>query len=164
MNATVHNLYNDDSLANASDRLKATPQLQSGGGGGTLDGMNERITRLEARTELFAKQFDRIAVQLDGIGNKLDVQNLQLAKLPTREFLLTTVLAAFAVALAVAALTFQVADYAAKQSAAPAVPSAPSQPVVIVVPSQSAQTPPGATQQSAEPARSPSAPAQPNQN
>ena len=34
--------------------------LQSGGGGGTMDSINERIIRLEERTDLFGKQLDRI--------------------------------------------------------------------------------------------------------
>lgn len=112
--------------------------LQSGGGGGTMDGMNERIIRLEERTDLFGKQLDRIVTRLDSMDEKL----ASLSKLPSKEFLVGTIISALAIALAIAALTFAIADYAAKK-AAPATPAAtqapaPQQPLVIVVPSLSA--------------------------
>jgi hypothetical protein len=107
--------------------------LQSGGGSGTMDGMNERIIRLEERTDLFGKQLDRIVTRLDAMDEKLAA----ISKLPSKEFLIGSLTAVLAIALAIAALTFTIADYAAKK-AAPSVPvaaPAPQQPLVIVVPS-----------------------------
>ena len=116
----------------------AAPELKSGGGGGTLEGMDARVIRLEERTELFAKQFDRILARLDAMDEKLVALGRDTARLPTREFLIGSLLAVFGAALAVAALTFNIADYAAKQAvpeqrqaAAPPV----QQPIVIVLPS-----------------------------
>lgn len=106
--------------------------LKSGGGGGTLDGMDARVIRLEERTELFAKQFDRIIARLDAMDEKM-------SKLPTKDFLVGWIVGVFAAALAVAALTFAVADYAAKQAAPEPRPAAAApaqqQPIVIVLPS-----------------------------
>ena len=113
--------------------------LQSGGGGGTMDDMSERIIRLEERTDLFGRQLDRIVTRLDSMDAKL-------SSLPTKEFLVTSLLSSVGVMLAIAIAfglgTFAIADYAAKK-AAPATPAAtpspaPQQPLVIVVPSLSA--------------------------
>jgi hypothetical protein len=87
--------------------------LQSGGGGGTMDGMNERIIRLEERTDLFSKQLDRIVTRLDAMDAKFDLMNEKLtgiAKLPSKEFLIGSLTAVLAIALAIAALTFTIAD------------------------------------------------------
>ncbi|MFM8608467.1 MAG: hypothetical protein ACKOBC_10975 [Hyphomicrobiales bacterium] len=117
--------------------------LQSGGGGGTMDGMNERIIRLEERTDLFSKQLDRIVTRLDAMDAKFDLMNEKLtgiAKLPSKEFLIGSLTAVLAIALAIAALTFTIADYAAKKAALPAptqatAPAPQQQPMIIVVPS-----------------------------
>jgi hypothetical protein len=144
--------------------------LQSGGGGGTMDGMNERVIRLEERTDLFAKQLDRIVTRLDAMDEKLerrfaamDEKLATLTKLPSKEFLIGTIISALAIALAIAALTFAIADYAAKK-ATPASPvaapvAAPQQPLVIVVPSLSA-LPQAVTPQATPPEVAPS-PAKP---
>jgi|GEM_PF-2797564 len=117
--------------------------LQSGGGGGTMAGMNERIIRLEERTDLFGKQLDRIVTRLDAMDEKLERRfgfiEGKLTSLPSKEFLIASIIGALAIALAIAALTFTIADYAAKK-AAPSVPvaaPAPQQPLIIVVPSLS---------------------------
>lgn len=116
-----------------SSQFPDTP-LKSSGGGGTMDGMNERVVRLEERTELFGKQLERIVLLLDSI-------NAKLATLPSKEFLTASIIGALAIALAIASLTFVIADYATSRSTPTAAiqPSAPTQqPMIIVVPSLSA--------------------------
>jgi hypothetical protein len=136
--------------ANAPIRVAEEPSaghgnvLQSGGGDGTMDGMNERIIRLEERTDLFGKQLDRIVTRLDAMDEKLERRfgfiEGKLTSLPSKEFLIASIIGALAIALAIAALTFTIADYAAKKAApsAPVSAPAPQQPLVIVVPSLSA--------------------------
>jgi hypothetical protein len=63
----------------------------------------------------------------------------KMSKLPTKDFLVAWMLGVFAAALAVSALTFQIADYAAKQAVPEprtTAPAAPQQPTVIVLPLQ----------------------------
>ena len=63
-----------------------------------MDGMNERIIRLEERTDLFSKQLDRIVTRLDAMDAKLGT-------LPSKEFLIGSIIGALAIALAIASLT-----------------------------------------------------------
>lgn len=111
-------------------------RLPPGGGGPTFDGMDERVAKLEVRTEAIEGRLDRIEAKLDRMTERLDGIAERLATLPTRDQLLAIVGIALAAALAFSALTFQIADYAAKQAPAPqpaaAVP--PPQPTVIVIP------------------------------
>jgi hypothetical protein len=67
-----------------------------------------------------------------------------MSRLPTKDFLVGWMVGIFASALAVAALTFAVADYAAKQAApeqrqATAAPA--QQPIVIVLPAAAMSSP-----------------------
>ena len=112
-----------------------------------MDGMNERIIRLEERTDLFSKQLDRIVTRLDAMDAKFDLMNEKLAglaKLPSKEFLISSILTSVGVMLAIAIAfglgTFAIADYAAKKAALPAptqatAPAPQQQPMIIVVPS-----------------------------
>jgi hypothetical protein len=116
--------------------------------------MDARVIRLEERTELFAKQFDRMNVRMDSIDDKLSALTRDVARLPTREFLIGSLIACFAAALGVAALTFNIADYAAKQAApeqrqAAAAPA--PQPIVIMLPASGGSTPPTAAAPSVPP-------------
>lgn len=106
-----------------------------------MDGMNERVIRLEERTDLFGKQLDRIVTRLDSMDAKLST-------LPSKEFLLTSILTSIGVMLAIAIAfglgTFSIADYAAKkaESSQPVQSiSQPQQPTIIVVPSLPQNTP-----------------------
>lgn len=121
---------------------------QSGGGGGTFDGMSERVGKLEIRADGVERRLDSIDSKLDRIDGSLRDVAVAVGRLPTREFLVGAVLAGLAVALAIAALTFNIADYASKaalqaeqaRSPAPAQP----QPIIITLPQAPASTAAGA--------------------
>lgn len=121
------------------------------GGGGPSDGIGDRVTRLETRIEEMGRR-------LDGIDRILASVDDKLGRLPSREFLATTVIAvsgiSLAAALAFAALTFNIADYAAKsaqqaeQAKTAAAAPVPPQPIVVVVPaSPTLPSPSGPAQQ-----------------
>ena len=100
-----------------------------------MDGMNERVIRLEERTDLFGKQLDRIVTRLDSMEEKL-------SRLPSKDFLLSSILTSIGVMLAIAISfglgTFAIADYAAKKvepSQVAPIASQPQQPTIILVPS-----------------------------
>lgn len=100
-----------------------------------MDGMNERVIRLEERTDLFSKQLDRIVTRLDSM-------DATLSTLPSKEFLLTSILTSIGVMLAIAIAfglgTFAIADYATKKAEfSQPVQSAsqPQQPTILVIPS-----------------------------
>ncbi len=80
--------------------------------------MTERVIRLEERTDQMGKQLERLQSTLDRMDQSLQSVSVNIAKLPDRSFLVTSLIAVLAIALAVAALTFQVADYAAGRAAA----------------------------------------------
>jgi hypothetical protein len=129
--------YSNAAPSTASTVFTSSPdnRLQIGGGGGTMDGMNERVIRLEERTDLFGKQLDRIMARLDSMDEKLST-------LPSKDFLLSSILTSIGVMLAIAIAfglgTFAIADYAAKKvEPAQQIPiaSQTQQPTIIVVPS-----------------------------
>ncbi len=53
---------------------KMDESLKSGGGGGTFDGMEARIAKLEAKSEAFEKRFDNIDAQLTRIEDKIPTE------------------------------------------------------------------------------------------
>ncbi|NJL50648.1 MAG: hypothetical protein HC909_02950 [Blastochloris sp.] len=77
--------------------------LPPGGGGPTSACMEERVAKLEVRA-------DGVERRLESIENKLDRISERLATLPSRDQLLAIVGIALAVALAIAGITFQIAD------------------------------------------------------
>ncbi len=128
-------------LENQTDREIGSVS-QSGGGGGTFDSMGERLGKLEVRVDGVERRLESIDGKLDRIDGSLRDVAIAVARLPTREFLVGAVLAGLAVALAIAALTFNVADYASKaalqaEQTKPAVPAAAAPPIIINVPPSS---------------------------
>ena len=95
--------------------------------------MEERVAKLEVRADSVDQRLERIETKIDSMAEKI---NQIAAAMPSREFFMTVVGIVLAVALAIAAITFQIADYAAKQAPAPqpAAAVAPPQPTVIVIP------------------------------
>jgi len=85
-------------------RSKGRPgDLKSDGGGGTFDGM-ERIARLEAQMESVDKRLDRIDGKLDRIIERTGA-------LPTTNGLWGMIATVIGVGLAIAGLTFVVAEW-----------------------------------------------------
>jgi hypothetical protein len=90
-----------------SDNDAVVPDtLKHGGGGGTFDGM-ERIARLEAQMESVDKRLDKIDDKLDRIIEKTGA-------LPTTNGLWGMVATVIGVGLAIAGLTFAIAEHVAK--------------------------------------------------
>ena len=131
-------------------------------GGGPPEGIDGRVTRVETR-------IDEIARRLETIDGRLSSLDDNLARLPSKEFLATTVIAvsgiSLAAALAFAALTFNIADHAARttqqaeQAKPSANPAAPQpQPIVIVLPSSAGVPQPLSPAQPALPSPKPAPP------
>lgn len=93
--------------ANASSRQSdSTAFLKSGGGSGTYDGM-ERIAKLEARADMADQRLVRIEDKADKILEKL-------GGMPTTNGLWGMIATVIGVGLAIAGLTFAIADFASK--------------------------------------------------
>lgn len=126
----------------ASRKPASDAILSNAGGGGTFDGMSERVGKLEVRADGIDRRLDGFDVKLDRIDSSLRDIAVAVARLPSKEFLITAILAvvgiSLALAVAIAALTFNVADYASKSAAqaeqAKAGPPSASQPIVITLP------------------------------
>lgn len=96
-------------LQQDAGRLNDTSALPGGGGGGIYDDMDPRVDALESR-------MDRFEGKLDRIGDGLADIRVELAKKPTTAGLWGMIATVIAVALAIAALSFAVAEWVATHS------------------------------------------------
>lgn len=123
--------------------------IAGSGGGGTYDGMSERLGKLEVRADGVERRLDSIDGKLDRIDGAIRDVALGVARLPSKEALITSILAvvgiSLALAIAIAALTFNIADYASKagtqaEQTKATAPLAP-QPIIITLPQPAGPTP-----------------------
>lgn len=58
----------------AKEMRKELLTLKNGGGGGTFDGMEQRVTKLEVTVESIEKRFDGLDRRLDRIEDKIPTE------------------------------------------------------------------------------------------
>lgn len=112
-------------LQEVEDRLHESPALQTGDGGGTSGGMNERVTRIEE----WAKQAD---ARMGRVEDKLDRILDRLGGLPTKGDMRNYLLMAIGIFVSIVALVFT--GMSLMQSSAAPTPAAAPAPVIIQVP------------------------------
>lgn len=89
-------------------------ETQSGGDGGGHGDLNERVVRLETHFEYIQRDLGDIKSNQKETLGKLSGLEVAMAKQPTVAGLWGMIATMLVVALAIAALTFIIADYAAK--------------------------------------------------
>ncbi len=85
------------SRSRSADRTGSEPPaLPAGGGGGTSNGMEARVARLEAHVETLRRDVAELRAAVAALTEKVAVLTERVAHLPSKGFVVTSNMTAFA--------------------------------------------------------------------
>jgi len=133
-NNVTHADFRDKVVKEISESADTGRDLKSGNGSGTSDGMEGRVSRLEAHMEHVREDVGEIKQSLSSIAAKLDSMSDKIGHLPTKTDLSSWKLQWGALGLAVMAIVIGgIIGGLAWIQPAPEKPAPPA-PIVITVP------------------------------